>query len=435
MRQKTTLALVACTALAANAADTISFAGQRTVAKDLITGLQVPWGMEEDASGKIWFTERPGRISRLDPTTGIRRVLVRMTDVYATGETGLLDMALHPAFPQVPQIFTVYTYQTAGAIRERVVRLDWEAARDTLLRADTLLDGVRGVSTHVGSRLLFLPDTTLLMTSGDFQNQPIAQDRNAVEGKILRMTTAGTAPADNPFPGSLVWTTGHRNVQGLATGPGGRIFYSEHGPNNDDEFGVVRKGRNYGWPTVHGFCDDVVEDKFCLDSNVVEPLSAYTPTLAVAGIEWYGKDAFPSLKGRVLMTSLKAGQLRALRVHESKDSLLSDSILANNRWGRLRDVLVLSNGNIVVAVSNRDGRGSAGAVDDRLIELSPVGSTTGLRRRVATGAGRILAVRDPNGRLVRTGGDLRGLPANLYLLEHGSGQVSPAIHHGGSPRN
>ncbi|MBK8803063.1 MAG: PQQ-dependent sugar dehydrogenase [Fibrobacteres bacterium] len=431
MRRNTILALVACATSAVWAADTLSFAGDRTIERDLVTGLQVPWGMEEDSAGQIWFTERPGRVSRLDPVTGVRRVLLNLPDVYSTGETGLLDLALHPAFPKVPQIFTVYTYQSGGAIRERLVRLDWEAARDTLLPADTLLDGVRGVSTHVGSRLLFLPDTTLLMSSGDFQNQPIAQDPRAVEGKILRMTTAGAPPADNPVPGFLAWTTGHRNVQGLAMGPAGRVFYSEHGPNNDDEFGVVRKGRNYGWPTVHGFCDDVVEDKFCLDSNVVEPLSAYTPTLAVAGIEWYGADAFPSLKGRVLMVSLKAGQLRALRVHADKDSLLSDSILVNNRWGRLRDVLVLANGYIVVAVSNRDGRGTAGAVDDRLILLSPAGSSKVSRRVQATAAGRVLNVRNLGGRLVRAGSDLSGLPASLYLLEFESGTMVPAIQHGG----
>lgn len=426
---RTRLALSFVTALFVGAqADTIQFAGQRTVERDIATGLQVPWGLEEDSSGKIWFTERPGRISRLDPVTGTRKVVLRLTDVYSTGETGLLDMALHPDFPRVPQVFTVYTYQSGGAIRERLVRLDWEAARDTLLRADTLLEGVRGVSTHVGSRLLFLSDLTLLMSSGDFQNQPIAQDPRAVEGKILRMTTAGTAPADNPLPGSLVWTTGHRNVQGLAMGPAGRVFYSEHGPNNDDEFGVVHKGRNYGWPTVHGFCDDVVEDAFCLDSNVVEPLSAYTPTLAVAGIEWYGHDAFPTLKGRVLMTSLKAGHLRALRTHATKDSLLSDSILVNNRWGRLRDVLVLANGNIVVAVSNRDGRGTAGSVDDRLIELSPVGSSTGTRSRLRAAAGRVVNVRDLDGRIVRRGGSLEGLPSSVYLLERESGTSTPTIH-------
>jgi glucose/arabinose dehydrogenase len=428
MRPSVVFALILTFSLSA-LADTIQFAGQRTTERDLATGLQVPWGMEEDSSGKIWFTERPGRISRLDPATGARRVLLRLTDVYASGETGLLDLALHPDFPKVPQIFTVYTYQTGSNIRERLVRLDWDADRDTLLRADTLLDGVRGVSTHVGSRLLFLPDYTLLMSSGDFQNQPIAQDPTAVEGKILRMTLPGTVPDNNPFPGSLVWSTGHRNVQGLALAPDGRVFYSEHGPNNDDEFGIVRKGRNYGWPTVHGFCDDVVETKFCLDSNVAEPLSAYTPTLAVAGIEWYGADAFPSLKGSVLMTSLKAGQLRALRTHATKDSLVSDSVLVNNRWGRLRDLLVLANGNIVVAVSNRDGRGSAGAVDDRLIELSPVGPTVGRHRRAVTGSGRILNIRDLEGRLVRSGDNLGGLPPNLYLLERESGAMSPKLHH------
>lgn len=423
MRSRFVLSLVASLFVGTHA-DTIPFAGTRAVERDLVTGLQVPWGMEEDSSGRIWFTERPGRISRLDPATGTRRVVLRLTDVYATGETGLLDLALHPAFPRVPQVFTVYTYQTGGTIRERVVRLDWEAARDTLLRADTLLDGVRGVSTHVGSRLLFLADTTLLMSSGDYQNQPIAQTPGAVEGKILRMTTSGAPPADNPIPGSLVWTLGHRNVQGLAMGPGARIFYSEHGPNNDDEFGVVHKSRNYGWPTVAGFCDDIVEETFCRDSNVVEPLAAYTPTLAVAGIEWYGAEAFPLLKGRLLMTSLKAGQLRALRPHASKDSLLSDSILVNNRWGRLRDVLVLANGNLVVAVSNRDGRGTAGAVDDRLIELSPVGPPTEVRRRAEVGYSPVINVLDLAGRRIRSGGDLRGLPTNLYLLER---QVGPPL--------
>lgn len=426
MRSRLVLSIVTAMFVGSHA-DTIQFAGQRTVERDLITGIQVPWGMEEAPDGRIWFTERRGHISRLDPVTGSRRVVLRMADVYATGETGLLDLALHPAFPRVPQVFTVYTYQSGNAIRERVVRLDWEAARDTLLRADTLLEGVRGASTHVGSRLLFLPDTTLLVATGDYQNQPISQDPRSVEGKILRMTTAGAAPASNPIPGSQIWTTGHRNVQGLAISPAGRVFYSEHGPNNDDEFGVVLKGRNYGWPTVHGFCDDVVENAFCRDSNVVEPLSAYTPTLAVAGIEWYDGDAFPSLKGRVLMTSLKSGQLRALRTHATKDSLLSDSILVNNRWGRLRDVLVLSNGNIVIAVSNRDGRGNAAGVDDRLIELSPVGSSTGVRSRPRAASGRVVNVRNLDGRLVRRGGSLEGLPASVYLLERESGMSTPTV--------
>jgi hypothetical protein len=132
------------------------------------------------------------------------------------------------------------------------------------------------------------------------------------------------------------------------------------------------------------------------------------------------------------MTSLKAGQLRALRPHLSKDSLLSDSILVNNRWGRLRDVLVLANGNIVVAVSNRDGRGTAGTVDDRLIELSAVGSPTGVHPRIRIGAGPVVNIRDLGGRMIRSGNDLRGLPANLYLLERQAGPPLVHIHPGWS---
>ncbi|MBK8803584.1 MAG: PQQ-dependent sugar dehydrogenase [Fibrobacteres bacterium] len=383
--------------------------------------------MEEDSAGQIWFTERPGRVSRLDPVTGVRRVLLNLPDVYSTGETGLLDLALHPAFPKVPQIFTV-TYQSGGhsgttgpidrgggprhvaACRHAV---GWGAGREHPCGV-ALVVLARHHPSHVLRRL---PESAHRPGPKGRGRQDPAHDHRR------------RPPADNPVPGFLALTTGHRNVQAWPWPRGEGSSIPSTAPTTTTSSGSCAKAQlrlAHGARLLRRRGGRQILSRFQCGGAVVR-LHAH---LGGGGIEWYGADAFPSLKGRVLMVSL-AGQLRALRVHADKDSLLSDSILVNNRWGRLRDVLVLANGYIVVAVSNRDGRGTAGAVDDRLILLSPAGSSKVSRRVQATAAGRVLNVRNLGGRLVRAGSDLSGLPASLYLLEFESGTMVPAIQHGG----
>ena len=132
-----------------------------------------------------------------------------------------------------------------------------------------------------------------------------AQNRASLNGKILRMSLDGTIPADNPAPGSLVYTLGHRNPQGLVQLPNGRIYSSEHGPNTDDEVNRIEAGRNYGWPNVEGYCDLSAEATFCAANNVREPLTAWTPTIAPAGLSYYDHPAIPGWRGSLLLAVLK----------------------------------------------------------------------------------------------------------------------------------
>jgi len=333
------------------------------------TGLDTPWEILWGPDGAIWTTERPGIVSRIDPETGAKHPLLRIPDVHEEGESGLLGMALHPDSADTPSIFLVYTYLRGDTITERLVRYRYDSAAGALLDPTVLLDGIRGGSTHDGSRLVILPDRTLVMTVGDAQDQPSAQDRSRLNGKILRLNLDGSIPPDNPFPGSPVWTTGHRNPQGLDIGSNGILYSSEHGPSNDDEVNIIEKGRNYGWPVVEGFCDGAVERRFCADSNVVEPIRAWTPTLATTGIAWYDHAAIPDWRNSLLLTTLKGG-FHVLKLSDDGRSVLSDSAWFKD-LGRLRDVCVSPGGRVFISTSNLDGRGSSREGDDRILEVLP----------------------------------------------------------------
>ena len=324
--------------------------GSTTVKVDtLITGLDVPWEMLHH-NGSLWITERRGRVSRIDTSTGIKRVLLRLTGtVVQQSESGLLGMALHPAFSTIPEVFLAYTYLNSGFIRERIVKYRYE--NDSLINPVILINDLPGNSTHNGCRLHFLPDTTLLASTGDVQNLSLPQDTGSLSGKILRMKTDGTAPQDNPFPGSLVYSFGHRNVQGIASLPDGKIILSEHGASTDDEVQILQPGRNYGWPNVEGFCSTPTENNFCAANQVVEPIRAYTPTIAPSDMVFYENPFFPEWNNTLLITILKNKQVRAIRLNAANDSVVSDMAYLSNRFGRLRDICVGANREIYLATN------------------------------------------------------------------------------------
>jgi glucose/arabinose dehydrogenase len=336
----------------------------------LTTGLDTPWELLWGPDNFLWMTERGGRISRVNPATGQVLPLLTLPDVTETGESGLLGMALHPDLLSTsPYVYVAYNYTANGALKEKLVRLTYSASAGTLGSALVLLDNISAVPTHNGSRLLILADRTLLMTTGDAQNQPEAQNQASLNGKILRLTLDGTIPADNPTAGSRLYTFGHRNPQGLVQAPSGKIYSSEHGANNDDEINLIEPGRNYGWPTVEGFCNLPAEQTFCTANNVREPLTAYTPTLAVSGLTYYNHPAVPGWANSLLMTSLKAGTFKQLQLNPDGTQISSQADLWAGTYGRLRCVCVSPQGRVYVGTSNLDGRGSPGATDDRLLVL------------------------------------------------------------------
>lgn len=331
------------------------------------TNLHVPWELIWGADNYIWMTERDGVISRVDPVTGNKNVILQLADVEEVQESGLLGMCLHPNFADTPQVFIVYTYNHAVlGTTEKVMRYTYTGG--LLTNPVKLIDSIEGANIHNGSRLLISADRKLFISTGDAATGSRAQDTNLVNGKILRINLDGSIPADNPYANKPIWSIGHRNAQGLIIA-NGVMYSSEHGPTSDDEFNIIEKKRNYGWPTVAGFCNTAPEITFCNANNVKEPLAAWTPTLAVAGIAYYNHPAISLWQHSVLMTTLKAEKLVQLKLNAIGDSVLSKTDFLKNEYGRLRNICVSPYGSIFISSSNTDAYGTPGATDDRIIEL------------------------------------------------------------------
>ena len=334
------------------------------LAPSLATIWELVWGPDDF----IWATERAGRISRVNPSTGAVLPLLTIADVTQTGESGLLGMALHPDFATQPYVYVVYNYTEQNVLKEKLVRFTYSAAAGTLGAPLVLLGGIVATTNHSGSRLLILPDHTLLMTTGDALQASEAQDRASLNGKILRLNLDGSIPADNPTPGSYVYTLGHRNPQGLVQLADGRVYSSEHGPSNDDEINKIEVGRNYGWPTVEGYCNLPAEAAFCTANNVREPLTTWTPTIGPAALKYYDHPAIPGWRGSLLVVSLVGSRLVQLPLDAAGAAITARTEFLTG-FGRLRSLCVSPQGRVYVGTSNRDGRGTPAADDDRILVL------------------------------------------------------------------
>ena len=337
----------------------------------IVTGLDTPWDLAWGPDGQIWVSERAGRISRVNPTTGQRVTAGQIPEVTESGESGLMGIAFHPDFASQPYVYASHSYTSAGALRNRLVRVRWDG--QTLGAPEVLLANIPGSGIHDGSRLAIGPDRLLYMTTGDASSADLAQDRASLAGKVLRLTLTGQPAPGNPF-NSAIYSLGHRNPQGLVFHPTtGALYATEHGPSDNDEVNAIVSARNYGWPTVHGFCDNDTgnERTFCQSNNVVEPLAAWTPTIAPTGADIYVADLIPAWKGSLLFTSLRGAALYRLVLAPDGQSVTSRETLFEGQFGRLRDVLVAPDGAVYLATSNRDGRGSPSSDDDRILRIRP----------------------------------------------------------------
>lgn len=350
----------------------IPAAAQTLETREVVDSLDTPWEILWGPDNWIWMTERGGKVSRVNPTTGEQVTVFTVPGVHENTESGLLGMALHPGFADTAWVFLVYTYLENSQIRERLVRYTYNGT--TLTNPRTLIEGIIGNTTHDGSRLMITPDRNLYMTTGDAQIPTAPQSHTSINGKILRMRLDGSAPPDNPFPNApapynLIWTTGHRNPQGLVRAHNGIIYNSEHGPSDNDEINIFTRTGNFGWPNVHGPCDTQEEMQFCADSSVIEPIRSWSPTLATAGLDSYNNPAIPEWSNSLLLVTLKEADLRVLKLSPDGLTITGETTYFNGTYGRLRDLCVSPDGRVFIATSNRDGRGSPRADDDKIIEI------------------------------------------------------------------
>lgn len=359
--------------------------------REVTTGLDVPWEMKWGPDNFLWITEREGIVSRVNVATGQKNVILNIENVvWSSGESGLLGMEIHPDFNNgSPYVFLAYTYQDNGE-KERISAFEYDETNDTLINETFLINDIPALSIHAGCRLLALDDMTMLITTGDAQAWMDSQDSTVLTGKTLRMSidhangAMGDIPADNPNPASYVWTYGHRNAQGLAVGPNGIIYSSEHGPWNDDELNILNADANYGWPNVQGFCDNLYVDlayaedlsanyqetDYCDDFNIVECIwSSGSTTIAPSDIIWYDNAAIPEFQNSLLMTVLKDRTLVRFTFTNNGTVVDDYTEFFEDEWGRLRDICVSPNGNIYLATN---GTSWPSQPPNEIIELSPV---------------------------------------------------------------
>jgi quinoprotein glucose dehydrogenase len=317
------------------------------------SGLTIVWDICFAPDGRMFVTERPGRVRVIRPGETTPRPYADVATVLG-GESGLMGLALHPRFPEQPYVYVMYTARKRGGGVNRVSRLTDRAGEGVDERV--LLDDIPASRNHDGGALEFGPDGMLYVGTGDASVPHIAQDLGHPNGKILRITPDGQVPPDNPFPGSPIWAYGFRNVSGLAFQPTtGELWAASHGPSSDlpgepkymDSVYVVRKGGNHGWPLHLGVSDD---------GRFVSPVLFWpSEPIPPGGLLIYTATAFPQFTGNLFMTSLKSELMHRVTVGES------NRIDAIERWwpqkyGRLRAIAQGPDGAIYVGTSNQDKR-------------------------------------------------------------------------------
>lgn len=333
--------------------------GARIRVETVFTGLEIPWSLSFAPDGRLFVTERPGRVRIVTPG-GSSELALTVDDVWANGEAGLLGLALDPQFAQNRFVYIYYSAAIPAGAVNRIVRYREVNAR--LTERVVLLDNIPAANIHDGGRLRFGPDGLLYATTGDAANPNLAQDGASLAGKILRLNRDGGAPADNRFS-SLVYTYGHRNPQGFDWHPvSGDLWAAEHGAIGNDEVNAIRNGLNYGWSWIEG------AGTF---PGMETPATFYNPAIAPSGASFYRGQRIPQFANNLFVATLRGTHLLRLIVDTSGHRLTAQERLFEGIYGRLRDVVAGPDGNLYFCTNNRDGRGSGMSGDDRVLRIVP----------------------------------------------------------------
>lgn len=339
----------------------------------VVTGLEHPWSLAWLPSGDILVTERPGRLRVIRAGKLLDQPVAGLPETLGQGQGGLMDLALHPRFPENRWVYFTYGIGTSDANATRLARGRLAADGSALTELEVLhtVRPLKPGAQHFGSRLLWLPDGTLLLALGDGGNPPNrldgelireqAQKRDSQLGKVLRLRDDGTVPPDNPFVGQagtdpLIWTLGHRNIQGLARDPvNGRIWASEHGSRGGDELNLLAAGGNYGWPRA----TYSIEYTFGTISRhttlpgMVDPVAVWTPAQAPSGLLVYTGDVFPAWRGDLFSGGLKSREIRRIDL-DAAGKVIGEEKLPIG--ARLRDVRQGPDGFVYVLTDEKNGR-------------------------------------------------------------------------------
>jgi len=337
----------------------------------ILRGLEHPWAMVWLPNGDILVTERPGRLRRVQDSRLASDPIAGVPKVFDSGQGGLLDISLHPRFEENHRLYFTYAHGNTFSNRTRLAtavlngnRLDnwqviFEVAANKIGRQ------------HFGSRMLWLPDETLLVSIGDGGNPPVrlegdwirkqAQNRQSHLGKILRFKDDGSIPSDNPFADAAdarpeIWSHGHRNIQGLAFDPlRSMVWASEHGALGGDELNLIQAGKNYGWPTVtfsREYFDGSKISPHTSKTGMVDPVAVWMTAIAPSGLVVYSGTQFEQWQGDLFVGGLKSQDIRRIDLNKA-GQVVGQSALRIGQ--RVRDVRQGPDGLLYVLTDESNG--------------------------------------------------------------------------------
>jgi glucose/arabinose dehydrogenase len=346
---------------------------QVTVAKDL----ERPWGMAWLPDGAILITERVGRVKILRNGSLEQIAIAEIPNLFVSGQAGLMDISLHPRFAQNNLVYLTYSSGNFQSNHTSILRAKFDGK--ALVEPQVIFEVTPSKSgnQHFGSRIVWLPDDTMLIAIGDGGNPPLqldgelirnqAQKLNSQLGKVLQLKDDGSIPSDNPFvktagANPAIWSYGHRNIQGLFADPiSKQVWSTEHGSRGGDELNLIEAGKNYGWPVVT-FSQEYTGGKISKEvsrPNMVDPKLVWTPAIAPSGLLLYRGNIFPNWEGNLFAGGLVSKSVVRIKIEGNK-TIVQETIPVGQR---VRDVRQGKDGFIYILTDEQAGQ---------LIRLEPM---------------------------------------------------------------
>lgn len=327
-----------------------------------VEGVSFPWSIAFLPDGSFLLTEREGHLRRISSSGEVSEPITGVPAVFARSQAGLFDVLPDPDFAATGVLYISYAHGDEKANTPRVARA--RLVDDRLENLEVIFTGTpdQRTAAHYGGRLAFLPDGTLLITTGDgFNYREDAQRLDNTRGKTIRIHPNGSIPADNPFVGNpnaldSIWTYGHRNAQGLVVTADGRVFQHEHGPQGGDELNHLQPGHNYGWPVItHGIDYTGARiSPFSEYPGMEQPWVDWTPSIAPSGLDYYNGEAFPQWQGQLFVGALAEQSIRRLTL--TADAAIDHGKVFEEIGSRVRDVRSGPDGFIYVLTDESDGQ-------------------------------------------------------------------------------
>ncbi len=330
-----------------------------TVADDL----NYPWSIAFMPEGDYLVAMRSGEVRRISADGEVSPALEGLPASYVLSQGGYFDITLDPNFADNQRIYLSFAYGTPEQNGTRIVSGRLNGDRVENVTPIFTVAPLKDTAVHYGGKMLFLPDGTLAMTTGDgFEYREAAQDTFNLMGKIIRINSDGSIPADNPYASNglgnaAVWSYGHRNPQGLVLDKTtGRLYSHEHGAKGGDELNLIKPDTNYGWPAVTKGVNYSGAYVSPLRSapGVEEPLTFWDPSIGASGLAIYEGDAFPDWQGKLFVGALVDEEVRMLTL--SDGAVTDEQAMFSEIGARIRDVRTGPDGMLYLLTDSEQGK-------------------------------------------------------------------------------